>query len=69
MPERTFKLIELVGVSNKSFADAASNAVKKASKTLRGLSWFEVAELRGRVEDGKIAEYQTKIKVAFQLDG
>lgn len=41
MPERTFKLIELVGISNKSFADASNNAVKKASQSLRGLAWLD----------------------------
>lgn len=68
MPDRTYKMIELVGASNKSFADACSNAVKKAAKTLHGMAWFEVAELRGRIENGKITEYQTKMKVAFRLD-
>lgn len=67
MPERTFKLIELVGISNKSFADASNNAVKKASQSLRGLAWFEVVEQRGLVKDGKVAEYQVKLKVAFRL--
>ena len=68
MPDQTYKLIDLVGVSSKSFADAANNAVKKASKTLRGLAWFEVVELRGKIEDGKISGYQATIKVGFKLD-
>lgn len=69
MPERTYKLIELVGVSSRSFADAASNAVRKAGKTLQGLSWFEVAEMRGSIENGRIKEYQVKVRVAFKLMG
>ncbi len=68
MPDRTFKLIELVGVSSKSFADATNNAVKKASKSLHGLAWFEVVELRGKIDGGKVAEYQAKLKVGFKLD-
>lgn len=64
---RTYKLVELVGVSEKSFADAVANAVEEASKTIRGLGWFEVTEMRGKIADGKVAEYQTKVKVGFRL--
>lgn len=69
MPDHTYKMLELVGASKKSFAEAVSNAVKKASKTLHGLDWFEVVELRGRIENGKVSEYQSKIKIGFRLDG
>ncbi|HEV8360807.1 MAG TPA: dodecin [Candidatus Thermoplasmatota archaeon] len=67
MPARTYKLIELVGVSEKSFADAANNAVKKAAQSLKGLAWFEVVEQRGAIEKGRIKEYQVKVHVAFRL--
>jgi flavin-binding protein dodecin len=66
--DRTYKLIELVGTSEKSFADAANNAVKKAAQTLHGLAWFEVVEERGAIADGKVSEYQVKLRVAFRLD-
>jgi hypothetical protein len=69
MPDRTYKLIELVGVSSRSFSDAANNAVKKASQTLKGIGWIEVVEQRGAVRDGKLAEYQVKVRVAFRLMG
>ena len=64
---RTYKLIELVGVSNVSYAEATKNAVSRASETLRGLGWFQVTELRGLIEDGKISEYQVTVKVGFRL--
>ena len=64
---KTYKLIELVGISSKNFDDAAQNAVSEASKTVRDISWFEVVEQRGKVVDGKIAEFQVKLKVAFKL--
>lgn len=67
MPSRTYKLIELVGISDKSFADATSNAVKKASQTLKGLAWFEVVEQRGSIKNGKVGEFQVKLNVAFRL--
>lgn len=69
MAERTFKLIELVGISDDSFSDAVNNAVEKAAQTLEGVSWIEVVEQRGLVQDGGVAEYQVKVKVAFKLHG
>jgi flavin-binding protein dodecin len=64
---RTYTLIELVGTSTVSYADATKNAVARASETLRGLGWFQVTELRGLLEDGKISEYQVTLKVGFRL--
>lgn len=66
--DRTYKKIELVGISSKSYEEAISNAVAKASKSLHGLSWFEVVEQHGRIAEGKVVEYQAVIKVAFKLD-
>jgi flavin-binding protein dodecin len=64
---RTYKLIEIVGVSQESFAEATKNAVDRASETLRGLGWFQVTELRGFIQDGKVSEYQVALKVGFRL--
>ncbi|MBI4443010.1 MAG: dodecin domain-containing protein [Acidobacteria bacterium] len=66
--ERTYKKIEIVGVSEKSFADAVQNAVAKASKTLRNLDWFEVAEMRGLIVKGKVKEFQVTVKIGFRLE-
>jgi hypothetical protein len=65
---KTYKLIEIVGTSSESFAKAVSSAVEKASQSLHGLDWFEVTEMRGRIENGKVAQYQVKVKVGFRLD-
>jgi flavin-binding protein dodecin len=65
---KTFKQIELVGISSDSYEDAIQNAVSKASESLRGIAWFEVLEQRGQVTDGKVTEYQVVLKVAFKLD-
>ena len=64
---RTYKLIELVGVSSESYAEATKNAVSRASSTLKGLGWFQVTELRGLIQDGEISEYQVTLKVGFRL--
>jgi flavin-binding protein dodecin len=66
--EKTFKIIELCGVSDNSYADATKNAVAKASETLRNLDWFEVVSERGVIRNGKVAEYQVVLKVGFRLE-
>ncbi|PSG96839.1 dodecin flavoprotein [Thermoplasmatales archaeon SW_10_69_26] len=68
MADRTYKIIELVGISEESFSDAVDNAIARADQTLNDLSWFEVEEERGSVSDGNVREYQVKVKVAFELD-
>ena len=68
MATNAYKKIELVGTSPNSYAEATRNAVEKAGKTLHGLSWFEVTELRGRIADGKVAEYQVSLKVGLRVD-
>ena len=66
--DRVYKKIELVGISPKSSEEAINNALKKASESLHGLSWFELVEQHGRIVEGKVAEFQAVIKVAFKVD-
>jgi flavin-binding protein dodecin len=61
----TVKVIELVGVSNKSWSDAAQQAVTHAAKTIRHITGVDVIHSTGIVRDGKIAEYHVNVKVAF----
>jgi flavin-binding protein dodecin len=68
MASPAYKLIELVGTSPNSYAEATRNAIEKAGETLHGLSWFEVTELRGAVKDAKVAEFQVTLKVGMKLD-
>jgi dodecin len=68
MPEKTFKIIELCGVSDNSYAEATKNAVAKASQTLRNLDWFEVLNQRGVIKNGKVAEFQVVLKVGFRVE-
>jgi flavin-binding protein dodecin len=67
MPDKTYKLIELVGVSENTMEEAIRNALERASQTLKGLDWFEVTEVRGLVEGGKVSQFQVKIKVGFRI--
>ena len=68
MKDKVYKKIEIVGTSAESFAKATQNAVIKAAETVRHLDWFEVVEQRGRIEKGKIAQFQVTVKIGFRLD-
>jgi dodecin len=65
----TYKKIEVVGTSPTSFAEATKGAIEEASKTIRHISWFEVAEMRGAVKDGKVSEFQVTLRLGFKLEG
>lgn len=64
---KVYKKIEVVGTSAESISDAVDAAVRKAAESLHGLCWFEVAEIRGRVEEGVITEYQAAVRIGFRL--
>jgi flavin-binding protein dodecin len=68
MPNRVYKLVEIVGTSPTSTDDAIRNAIAKASKTLDHLDWFQVVETRGQIVDGAVAHFQVVLKVGFRLD-
>lgn len=63
-----YKMTEIVGTSPNSFADATKEGVRRASKTLRNLHWFQVVEERGLIKDGEVAEFQVTLKVGFKLE-
>jgi flavin-binding protein dodecin len=65
---RTYKKVEVIGISGSGIEDAIQQAVSKAQKSLDRLSWFEVQDIRGHIDaDGKVNEYQVVLKVAFEL--
>jgi flavin-binding protein dodecin len=68
MSEHVYKHIELTGSSKVSMEDAIKNAITKASKSLRGMHWFEVIDTRGFLQEGKLAYWQVTIKVGFTLE-
>ena len=65
--EKVYKVIDVVGCSPKSIEDAIQGAIAEANKTLKGLAWFEVKEIRGGMKDGKFAEYQVRVRIGFRL--
>jgi flavin-binding protein dodecin len=68
MSEKVYKKIELVGCSAESIEKAVGMALAKAAETVRGLSWFELKEVRGSVRDGKPSEWQVTVLAGFKLD-
>ncbi len=66
--DHVFKHIELVGTSSQSIEKAVNGAIEKASKTLRNIEWFEILSTRGKVENGKVAEYQVIMKIGIKLE-
>jgi dodecin len=69
MPNSTYKIIELVGSSPKSWEEAAKHAVETASKSLKDLRIAEISELDMKIEDGKVASYRARVKVSFKYQG
>jgi flavin-binding protein dodecin len=67
MDDHIYRIIQIVGSSDKSVDDAIQRAVSRASRTLRNLRWFEVVETRGHIEDGKVQHYQVTLKIGFTI--
>ena len=63
-----YKVIEIVGTSPDSWADAAKNGIKIASKTLRDLRVAEVDTLDVKIDGGKLV-YRAKLKLSFKFHG
>lgn len=68
MTNHVYKSLELTGSAATGVEGAVNNAIAKASKTIHNLRWFEVTDIRGEIEQGKIAWWQVTLKVGFTLD-
>ena len=66
MAGRTYKIIDLVGTSDIGVTEAINEAVNKAAESVKALDWFEVTQIRGQIEDQKVAWYQVALKVGFR---
>ncbi|MBH1937289.1 dodecin family protein [Streptomyces sp. AV19] len=68
MSNHTYRVTEIVGSSPDSVDDAIRNAIARAAQTLRELDWFEVTQVRGHLENGRVAHVQVGLKVGFRLE-
>jgi hypothetical protein len=68
MTDHVYKTVEIVGSSSEGITPAITNAIDKASKSLRHMGWFEVVQVRGMIDEGKVGHYQVTLKVGFRLE-
>ncbi|HUJ88521.1 MAG TPA: dodecin family protein [Burkholderiales bacterium] len=64
--EAVYRVTEVIGTSSQSWEDAARNAVKTASKSLRDLRIAEVTKLDVKVENGKVVAFRTRLSLSFK---
>ncbi|MEU0336496.1 dodecin [Streptomyces sp. NPDC006193] len=68
MSNHTYRVTEIVGTSPEGVDQAIRNGIARADRTLRNLDWFEVTQIRGQIEDGRIEHYQVGLKVGFRIE-
>lgn len=69
MSDHVYKVIEIAGSSAESSDAAVKRAIEQAAQSVRNLRWFEIVEVRGHIEDQKIAHWQVTLKIGFRVDG
>lgn len=69
MSDSVYRVTELVGTSDKSWEDAAKNAVETASKSLKNLRVGEITKLDMKIEDGKVTAYRARVQLSFKYEG
>jgi flavin-binding protein dodecin len=63
-----YKIIDIVGISEKSFSDAAKNAVNGATKTVRNIRRAEVTKFDVKVENDKPVLFRAEMKISFEIE-
>ena len=66
MAGSTYKIIELVGTSDKSWEEAAATAIETAGESLKDLRIAEVTKLDMTIENGKVKSYRSRLNVSFK---
>ena len=67
MPGHVYRITEVVGTSEVSIDEAVQNAIRRASQTIKALEWFEIADTRGSIQDGRVFEFQVTVRIGFRL--
>ncbi|UJH91664.1 dodecin family protein [Antarcticibacterium sp. 1MA-6-2] len=62
------KVIEVIASSEQSFDDAARNAVKEASKSVKNIKSVYIKEMTANVTDNNIVSYGVNAKISFTVD-
>ena len=68
MADHVYKSVEITGTSSKGVDEAVRSAVRRASKSLHNLRWFEVVGVRGEIKKDEVVHWQVTTKIGFTLD-
>ena len=63
-----YKIIDIVGISEESFSDAAKNAIAEAAETVRGIRRAEITKFDVKVVNDKVSLYRAEIKISFEIE-
>jgi len=67
--ESVYRIVDVVGVSEKSWEDAGRRAIETAATSLRDLRVAEVTQMDIKVEDGKVIAFRTRVALSFKYEG
>ena len=67
--ESVYRIVDVVGVSEKSWEDAGRRAVETAASSLRDLRVAEVTKMDMKVDDGKVTAFRTRVALSFKYEG
>jgi dodecin len=68
MQDHVYKSVELTGTSAEGVEQAIQNAISRANDTIRNIKWFEVSQVRGSIDGGKVSHWQVTMKLGFTLE-
>lgn len=68
MPDSVYKVIQLIGTSEKSWEEAARNAVETASESLKNLRIAEVDKFDLRIENEKVVAFRARVNLSFKIE-
>ncbi len=68
MSEHVYKIIELVGSSKTGIEEAVNNALSREKQSVRNSRWFEITQLRGEIENDRVAYWQVALKIGFAVE-
>ena len=68
LEQPTYRVTEIVGTSDESIHQAVRNGIAKAAETVRHLDWFEITQVRGTIQDGRVGVFQVGMKIGFRVE-
>ena len=63
-----YKIIDIVGTSEKSFSDAANNAIIEVAKTVKHIRRAEITKMDVKIVDDKTAQYRAELNISFEVE-